>query len=118
MCYEGHLRVDGLEQKKEDLKIFERKWKMSMMRRAMSSYFRQGGNAFPCPYLSSIVGHDGIYYAYLANSSGTLAVYRIRGENSFSKKARRWPKAIEVIPASRKGMALYTEMRHAGLVSH
>ncbi|GJE53917.1 hypothetical protein [Methylobacterium thuringiense] len=96
------------------LKDIEATWKLEMMRRARIAYHRQGGTRFPCPYLSRIVEYKKIHYAYLADSTGTLAVYRLRNKNSFRKQAKIWPKAIEVAPLSRQATALYFQNSRAG----
>lgn len=116
MTTENKITIDSLEMKHAELEVFTRKWKAEMMRRAMAAYFKQGGSAFPSPYASSIVFHNETYYAHLASESETLAVYRIRGESSFSKKAKRWPKQIENVPVSRRAMINYSHMRRAGLI--
>lgn len=112
------VTVSSLDRELDKISEFRTKWKAEMMRRALTNYHRQGGREFPCPYLSRIVEHRKERYAYLANSRGTLAVYRIRNENSFYKRAMRWPKAIEEQPVSRKALAYYCALKRAGLIDH
>lgn len=80
-----------IEQVFADLKL---SWEQEMMRLAMAAYYRQGGTEFPDPECSRIAKVRGTYYAYIGNKAGKLAVYRIRGERSFARQARSWPKAI------------------------
>ena len=118
MTSERKINFDSLEMKHAELEVFTRKWKAEMMRRAMAAYFRQGGLSFPSPYASRIVLYKGTHYAYLASESETLAVYRIRSDSSFSRKAKRWPKQIENVPVSRRAMINYSHMRRVGLVEY
>ncbi|TXN40547.1 hypothetical protein FV232_16265 [Methylobacterium sp. WL30] len=80
-----------IEQVFADLKF---SWEQEMMRLALAAYYRQGGTEFPAPECSRIAKVRGTYYAYIGNKAGKLAVYRIRGERSFARQARSWPKAI------------------------
>lgn len=118
MTIETNISVTSLANKYFELETFTRKWKIEMMRRAMMAYFKQGGSSFPSPCTSRIVMHQNTYYAYLASESETLAVYRIRSEASFSKKAKRWPKQIENVPVTRRAMINYSQIRRAGMVDH
>lgn len=118
MPHAHHLPVSSLDHELMRASEFRLKWKAEMMRRALTNYHRQGGSDFPCPHLSRVVEHKNERYAYLANSRGTLAVYRIRNENSFYKRANRWPKAIEEQPVHRRAIAYYCALKRAGLVDH
>ncbi|MHB2211503.1 hypothetical protein [Methylobacterium sp. CM6257] len=118
MTFSYHFSVCSLDRELNKVSEFRTKWKAEMMRRALANYYRQGGSDFPCPYLSRIVEHRKERYAYLANSRGTLAVYRIRSENSFYRRAMRWPRAIEEQPVSRRALAYYCALKRAGLVDH
>ncbi|TXN07330.1 hypothetical protein FV222_02580 [Methylobacterium sp. WL103] len=80
-----------IEQVFADLKL---SWEQEMMRLELAAYYRQGGMEFPDPECSRIAKNRGTYYAYIGNTAGKLAVYRIRGERSFARQARSWPKAI------------------------
>jgi hypothetical protein len=116
------LEIDGLNKLQRIteamLTDYEKAWKIEMMRRALAAYYRQGGTRMPCKHLSRIAKHKNKRYAYLADETGTLAVYRITGERSFRRKAKTWPKAIETVSMFRQGMILYKAQQGAALATH
>jgi hypothetical protein len=118
MTHINKVSIVSLRAKQAELENFTREWKSEMMRRAIAAYFKQGGVRFPNKYASHVASVKGIYYARVADENETLAVYRIRGENSFSRKARRWPKAIENIPVSRKAVLFYSSLRKTGIINY
>ena len=69
--------------------------------RALSAWFRGGRSRgeerlYPSETLSQqVILPDGKQYVLLANSSGVLAVYRIR-PSGLLRWLRRWPKEVEV----------------------
>ena len=71
-----------------------------LTRRAMAAWFRSGETITPSS-ASDVVSVAERSYVHLVNTSGTLAVYRVRTVNgSFAlKRLKRWPATLDVVGA-------------------
>jgi hypothetical protein len=66
-----------------------------LIRRSLAAYYRSAPAPARAPGQDSrVTEHEGKRYVILANTSGVIAVYRVRNDGIL-KGLRRWPKAIE-----------------------
>lgn len=73
-----------------------------LLKRSMAAYFRSGEGQPPSTSDSGLMVHNGHQYMVLRNSSGTLAVYRVRNDGML-KRLKRWPDALDIESAVNKG---------------
>ena len=73
-----------------------------LLKRALAAYFRAGEGQQPSSFDSGLMVHDGHQYMVLRNSSGTLAVYRVRNDGML-KRLKRWPAVLDLESAVDKG---------------